>query len=213
MTDELFAYVSQHSPAPHPILNDIVEETQERSDRMMQISQDQGRFMHLMTKICGAQRAVEVGCFTGYSAVCMASALPDGACLYSLDINEETSRIAQRFFDEAELSDKIELMVAPALQSLETLLKAHGPDSFDLAFIDADKVNYPHYYEACLSLLRPGGVLIADNVLWGGSIVDESNQEDSTIALRAFNEKVFNDDRVSSTMLHIADGLYLVVKN
>ena len=213
MTEQLFEYVSKHSPAPHPILEKVVEATLERSDRMMQISQDQGAFMHLLTKMLGVKKAIEVGCFTGYSAISVASALPEGGLLYSFDIDPETSDLAQSFFREAELDEKIKVKIGPALTGLNQLLVDFGPESFDFAFLDADKENYSQYYERCLELLRPGGVILADNVLWGGSIIDQSNQDSSTLALRKFNDLVLNDNRVTSSMLHIADGIYMIVKN
>ncbi len=211
LTPALYDYLLQHAPEPHPILPEIAEATRSRSDQNMQISPDQGRFMHLLTKLLGAKKAVEVGCFTGYSAVAVASALPSDGKLISLDIDSETAQIAQSFFTKAGLDQKIEIKVAPALESL-TALAEESSGSFDLAFIDADKVNYQAYYEKCLQLLRPGGVILADNVLWSGSIIDSSNQEESTQALRQFNEFVKTDSRVSAMILPIADGLYLAVK-
>jgi predicted O-methyltransferase YrrM len=211
LTDNLYNYVVDHSRRPSPVLKALEEETAKLPMARMQIAGDQGSFLFFIAKLIGARRILEVGCFTGYSSICMATALPEQGRLVTLDISKEYTDIARKYWERAGLTSKIDLKLAPALESLETLI-GKG-EQFDLMFIDADKENMVNYYEAGLKLLRPGGLLVADNVLWGGSVVDSSNQETSTKAVRAFNEKVKADIRVDSTMLYMADGLFLVRKH
>lgn len=212
MYPDLWNYTMAHSPLPHTILNKVMEETMARKDKGMQISRDQGAFMHWLVKTTGARRCIEVGCFTGYSAIAVASALPPDGKLYTFDIEPETTRMAQGFFKEAGLDKKIEVRLGDAQANLKMLIQECGKETFDFAFIDADKTNYAKYYEACLSLLKPGGVMIVDNVLWGGKVVASDVQTEDTKAIRAFNDKLQTDDRVDAMILHISDGLYLVRK-
>lgn len=212
ITADLYQYIQAHNPPAHPILAELAELTQKRPDANMQISADQGSFLHLLARLIQAKRIVEVGCFTGYSAICMGSALPTDGKLITMDINPETAKIANSFFDRAGLSDRIELRQGEAIHSLQRLLEEFGPNSFDLAFIDADKENYTAYYEACLQLIRPYGLIAVDNVLWGGSVLDSQDQSTATVAIRQFNELLRQDHRVSRSMLTIADGLFLAVK-
>jgi predicted O-methyltransferase YrrM len=212
MTEDLYQYVMKFCPPPHAILPKVEELTAARKDKGMQISRDQGAFMHMLAKLMNAENAIEVGCFTGYSAISIATGLQKTGKLYTLDINEETAKIAKGFFAEAGLDKKIELMLGPANKSLETLVQKVGKNRFDLAFVDADKTGYLGYYEQLLGLIRPGGVIIADNVIWGGSVIDSTNQTEDTKALRKFTEVVCSDDRVSTMMLHISDGLLLIRK-
>lgn len=165
-----------------------------------------------MAKIIRAKRIVEVGCFTGYSAICLASALPPDDKLYTLDINPGTTAIAQRYFALAGLQDEIELKPAPALNSLLGLEKEHRLNSFDLMFIEADKENQAASYEWGLKLVRSGDLILTDNVLWSGAVIDQSRQDASTKAIRAFNDIVQADPRVDRTLLHISDGLYVIRK-
>jgi caffeoyl-CoA O-methyltransferase len=211
LTEELGRYLESHTPLVHPVLADLKRETATLPAARMQISPLQGSFMHLLTKLVGARKVIEVGCFTGYSAISMASALPQGGKLYTLDVSVDFTTIAKRYFAAAGLSDKIELKLAPALETLPALEQAHGA-SFDLMFIDADKGNMLAYYEWGLKLLRPGGLIIADNVLWGGSVADASDQEKDTVAIRRFNAAVAEDERVDRVMLPLADGLFLARK-
>lgn len=212
LTGELHAYIVDHCQAVNPVLPQLVAETKTLPGAGMQIAPDQGAFMHVLAKLVGARRIVEVGCFTGYSAICLAAALPDGGKLYTLDVNPETAAVAQRYFNASGLANKIELKLAPALETLAQLEKTHGPGSFDLMFIDADKENQAAYYEWGLKLLRSGGLILADNVLWGGAVIDPARQESSTKAIRAFNDMVKADERVDRMLLHISDGLYVARK-
>lgn len=212
MTAALYEYMAAHNPAPHPILTELAEITRRRPDSNMQISPDQGSFMHLLVALTASKKVVEVGCYTGYSAICMASALGSDGVLYTLDVNEDTSEIAKAYFQKAGLSERIRLRLGPALTSLQGLEEELGPETVDMVFIDADKENYEAYYRASMRLLRPGGLLIADNVLWGGSVLDEQDLSPSTVAIRQFNESVRQDNGIVSAMVPIADGLYLAVK-
>ncbi len=212
LSDQLHAYIVDHSQTINPVLPKLAAETRTLPSAGMQIAPDQGAFMHVMAKLVGAKKIVEVGCFTGYSAICLAAALPDGGKLVTLDINPDTTAVAQRYFAAAGLQSKIELRLGPALESLAELEKEHGAGSFDLMFIDADKENQAAYYEWGLKLLRPGGLILADNVLWGGAVIDDSRQDASTKAIRAFNDKVKGDERVDRMLLHISDGLFVIRK-
>lgn len=212
MYPSLWQYTMEHSPLPHPILTKVADETARRTDRGMQISRDQGAFMHWLVKTTQARRCLEVGCFTGYSAIAVASALPPDGKLYTLDIEPETSKLAEGYFKEAGLAGKVELRLGDAVTSLQKLQQEFGADSFDFAFIDADKSNYEKYYESTLRLLKPGGVLIVDNVLWGGRVVARDVQTEDTRAIRTFNDRVQKDERVDAMILHISDGLYLIRK-
>lgn len=212
LTDELHSYIVAHGQQIHQILPQLATETKTLPGAGMQIAPDQGMFMHLMAKLVGSKRIVEVGCYTGYSAICLGAALPPGGKLYTLDVNPDTTAVATRYFAAAGLADKIELKLGPGLDTLAALAKEHGPGSFDLMFIDADKENQLAYYEWGLKLLRQGGLILADNVLWGGSVIDPKNQEASTKAIRAFNDFVAKDERVDRMLLHISDGLFLARK-
>src|SRR5262249_19665786 len=162
-----------------------------------------GQFMALLAELIGARRAIEVGTFTGYSALCVASALPADGKLIACDISEEFTAVARRYWDRAGLADRIELRLAPALDTLKGLLASGGAGSFDFAFIDADKPQYDAYYEAVLKLLRPGGLVTIDNVLWSGAVADGRKRDADTLALRALNEKLRADKRISLSMLPI----------
>ncbi len=176
---------------------------------MMQIAPEQGAFMTLLTRLIGARRAVEVGTFTGYSALAIARGLPDDGRLLCCDVNEEWTAIGRRHWDRAGAGHKIELRLGPALDTLRALPPA---EAFDLAFIDADKENYLRYYEEILTRLRPNGVILVDNTLWMGAVVDPSATDDSTRAIRAFNDQVAADGRVDCVMLAVSDGLTLLRK-
>ena len=178
----------------------------------MQVSLEQGAFMKLLVRLLGARRALEVGTFTGYSALVVAEALPDDGLLIACDVSEEWTAIGRSFWERAGVADKIDLRLKPAVDTLDELIAAGDSGSFDFAFIDADKANYDAYYERCLTLLRRGGVVGIDNVLWGGRVVDERAQDDDTRAIRALNLKVHADERVDIAMLPIGDGLTLAVK-
>lgn len=212
LTKDLGDYLRNHSGPRNSVLESLEKETQARSDGIMQISPDQGRFLTLMTQVVNPDLALEIGCFTGYSAISIGQGLTGRGRLISLDMNDETGKIARSYFEKAELQDRVELRLGPALDSLNALEKEFGQESFGLAFIDADKVNYSNYFDACFKLLKPGGVMLFDNVLWNGSVADATVQDESTNAIRALNEKIKKDSRVDAVMLHIADGIYLARK-
>jgi predicted O-methyltransferase YrrM len=178
----------------------------------MQIGPDQAAFLALLVRSIGAQRCIEVGTFTGYSALAVAGALPEGGKLVCCDINEDWTSIARRYWDEAGVSARIELRLAPALDTLNALLSRDGAAHYDFAFIDADKSAYDGYYEACLKLLRPGGLIALDNMLWSGTVADPANRDPDTLALRALNAKIHADARVEATLLTIGDGVMLARK-
>lgn len=210
LTSETFQYIQSHTRLAHPILAKLAEETSKMPSGGMQISADQGAFMHLVTKLMKSRRALEIGCFTGYSALAVASALPEDGKLISLDVSEEFTAIAKRYWKQAGLENKIELKLAPALDTLPQLIKEYGEGSFDQAFIDADKGNYLHYYEACLKLVKPGGLIMIDNVIWGGAVADSKVQDADTVAIRSLNDLIHSDKRVETSFLSLSDGLYLV---
>ena len=190
------------------------EETQRELGRWsaMQVSPEQGAFMALLIKLTGTRRAVEVGTFTGYSALRVAEALPADGRLVACDVSAEWTAIGRRHWAAAGVADKIDLKLAPAVETLDALIAGGESGAFDFAFIDADKENYDAYYERCLTLLRPGGALAIDNVLWGGRVADAEHTDAATVAIRALNEKVREDARVDAAMLPIGDGLTLAVK-
>lgn len=179
---------------------------------MMQISPEQGQFMALLVELIGARRYLEIGVFTGYSAMTVAKAMGPEGRVVALDISEEFTAIAQDHWQQAGLANQIDLRLAPALESLETMLKSGEQNSFDLAFIDADKGNYLAYYEAALDLIRPGGLIGIDNVLWSGSVANPMDHRPDTEAIRAVNEAVSQDERVTLSMVPIGDGLTLARK-
>ena len=206
---ELHAYLVAHGTPPDPLLAELREVTKEKVGGMalMQIAPEQGAFMTLLTRLLDARLAVEVGTFTGYSALCIARGLPADGRLVCCDVSEEWTSIGRPYWEKAGVADRIDLRIAPALETLEAL-----PDerSIDFAFIDADKTNYRNYYEALLPRMRAGGVILVDNVLWGGSVVDETRDDEQTLAIRAFNDRIAADDRVEAVMLPISDGLTLI---
>lgn len=193
----------------HALLRRLRDETASHPRANMQISPDQGRFMQWLVATMGARRCLEVGTFTGYSSLAVALALPDDGTITCCDVNEEYTAIARRYWAEAGVADKVELRLAPALETLDALLEEGRAGSFDFAFIDADKTSYDGYYERCLKLLRPGGVIAFDNVLWGGRVADAAVDDEDTVALRALNDKLHGDARVDVSTLTIADGLTL----
>lgn len=188
------------------------DETAKLPWAMMQISPDQGAFLSLMVAAIGAKNAIEIGTFTGYSALAIARALPKNGTLICCDVSEEWTDIAQRYWKEAMLEKRIQLKLAPALDTLQDLIGKGREGSFDFAFIDADKTGYDAYYEACLKLLRPNGLIAIDNVLWSGAVADPTQTDADTQALRALNIKISNDARVDASLLTIGDGVMLVRK-
>lgn len=212
LDDRLYDYllsVTLHEPA---VLRELREETAQHPYGGMQIAPEQGQFMAWLIELIGAHRVLEIGVFTGYSSTCMALALPPEGRLIALDLSAEYTQTAQRYWQRAGVVDKIELRLGPALTTLDELILEDGNESFDLAFIDADKANYAHYYERSLELLRPGGLILIDNVLWGGKVADSAVQDEDTLAIRSLNDRIHGDKRVSAVLLPIADGLTLVRK-
>ncbi len=212
LDDRLYEYLLSVSLREPDILARLRDETLNRPDAQMQIAPEQGQFMALLLKLIGARRSLEVGTFTGYSALVCALALPEDGQLIALDINEETTAIAQRYWAEAGVENKIELRLGPAEDSLRNLIDSGDQGSFDFMFIDADKTGYPTYYEMGLQLLRPGGLVAFDNVLWAGRVADPAAEDDDTQALKALNVQLHADPRVDISMVPIGDGLTLARK-
>lgn len=210
INDPLYEYLLHVSLREPEILWRLRRETGYLEMANMQISPEQGQFMALLVRLLGVHRAIEVGVFTGYSALAVALALPRDGELIACDINRDWTDMAQRYWQEAGVAHKIDLRLAPAGQTLQKLIDGGGAGSFDFAFIDADKVNYPRYYEACLQLIRPGGLIAIDNVLWGGDVIDDDKQDEDTIAIREINEMLHADERVDISLVPIGDGLTLV---
>ena len=186
------------------------EETARMKSGGMQIGPDQAALLALLVRAIGARRALEIGTFTGYSALAVASALPPGGRLVCCDVSDEWTQVARRYWREAKLADRIDLRIAPANDTLAALTRDPGPDSFDFAFVDADKTGYDGYYERCLTLVRPGGLIAFDNTLWSGAVVDPARDDADTKALRALNTKAHTDPRVDACLLTIGDGVLLV---
>ena len=209
MTDALYAYMHRVSLRESDVQRRLREETAALEYSMMQISPEQGQLMRMLTGLIGARRAIEVGVFTGYSALSVALALPEDGELVACDVSEEWTAIARRYWAEAGVAEKIRLELAPATETLDALLAEGRAGDFDIAFIDADKTSYDGYYERCLELLRPGGLVLIDNVLWGGAVADEDNRSEDTLALRALNAKLRDDARIELCMLPVGDGLTL----
>ena len=210
LTAELYEYVVEHGARQDEVLRRLAAETEELGDiAVMQIAPEQGAFMTLLVRAIGAGRALELGTFTGYSAICIARGLREGGTLVTCDISGDWTQIARRYFDEAGVTDHIDLRLGPALETLRELPDA---EPFDFAFIDADKTEYPAYYEDCLRLLRPGGLIVLDNVLRGGQVLDGSADDPRTVATREVNERAIADERVDVAMLGVADGITLALK-
>lgn len=202
--------VSLREPA---ILRRLREETAAMPEHNMQIAPEQGQFMALLVRLTGARCAIEVGTFTGYSALAVALAMPDDGRIICCDTNEEYTDIARKYWDEAGVADKIDLRIAPALETLDALLDdPDEPRQFDFAFIDADKTNYNNYFERCFDLLKTDGMIAIDNTLWDGKVADEADLDEDTVAIRALNEKLYADERIDLSLVPIADGLTLCRK-
>ncbi len=206
--DTLYQYLIDQSIREHPAQTALREVTASHRAAGMQISPDQGQFMALLVKLTGARRAIEVGVFTGYSALTVALALPADGTLLACDISDEYTRIGRPYWAAAGVEHKIDLRLAPALQTLDAQLAAGQAGQFDFAFIDADKSAYDSYYERCLQLLRPGGLMAIDNTLWSGSVARPATDPD-TVALQQLNTKLHHDQRIDLSLLHIGDGVTL----
>jgi predicted O-methyltransferase YrrM len=205
MTDELVEYVRRWGVREHPVLAKLREDTARLPERQMQIGPDQGAFMALLVRLSGARRILEIGTFTGYSSTAMALALPDGGRITCCDVSREWTDRARLAWADAGVADRVDLLLGPAASTLERL----ETGSFDLAFIDADKPAYDAYYEGCLRLVRPGGLILLDNMLQGGRVADPASDGESVAAIRALNEKIAGDERVEMVLLPLADGLTL----
>jgi predicted O-methyltransferase YrrM len=212
MSDTLTAYMQKVSLREPDVLTRLREETSQQSMAMMQIAPEQGQFMQLLVKALGIRRAIEVGVFTGYSALCVALAMPDDGRIVACDVSTEWTDIARRYWKDAGVDHKIELRIAPAVETLDTLIGEQLENKFDFAFIDADKAGYKDYYERALVLIRPGVLIAIDNTLWNGNVADESNQTESTQAIRDLNRHIHADERVDISLLPIGDGLTLALK-
>lgn len=212
MTDDLYGYMLETSLREAPLLKRLRDETASHPRAGMQISPEQGQFMQLLARLTGARRCIEVGVFTGYSSLAVALVLPADGKILACDVSEEFTSVARRYWKEAGVAGKIELLLAPATETLDARLQAGEAGSYDLAFIDADKANYTQYYERILKLLRPGGLVLVDNVLWSGRMLDKDDKSEDTAAIRAFNQALHHDERVDLSMIPIGDGLTLARK-
>jgi predicted O-methyltransferase YrrM len=212
LDNQLYNYLLSVSLREPEILRKLRQETANHPHSGMQISPEQGQFMSLLVQLVGAKKTLEVGVFTGYSSLSVALVLPADGKIIACDVSEEFTAIARRYWQEAGVSDKIELRLAPALETLDQLLATGQAETYDFAFIDADKENYDIYYERSLQLVRPGGLIAIDNVLWSGQVAEKQNQDESTQAIRALNEKLHHDERVTLSLVPIADGLTLAIK-
>jgi caffeoyl-CoA O-methyltransferase len=212
VAENLADYIRRVTLREPEVLKRLREETAKLPNAIMQICPEQGQFMGLLMRLLGAKRTLEVGVFTGYSSTAVALALPDDGKIVACDVSAEYTSMARRYWREAGVEHKMDLRLAPAIKTLDALLVEGKSGSFDFAFIDADKENYGGYYERALKLLRPGGVIAVDNVLWHGKVLDESVQDADTRAIRALNEKLHRDERVIVSMLPIGDGLTLAYK-
>jgi predicted O-methyltransferase YrrM len=212
VSDELYKYILSVSLREPDILRRLREETEPYPHSIMQISPDQGQFMALLVRLIAATRTIDIGVYTGYSSLSVAMALPDDGKLVACDVNEEWTTIAKRYWAEAGVSHKVDLRLAPAIETLDNLLAEGLVGAFDFIFIDADKGNYDGYYERSLKLLRPGGLIAADNVLWSGRVLESGEYDPDTTAIKAFNAKLLADDRIFLSMAPIADGLTLALK-
>ena len=210
--DRIYDYLCDVSINEPELLTQLREETAQLEFSEMQISPEQGQFMSLLIKLTGAKRAIEIGTFTGYSSICLASAMPEDAKLICCDISAQWTAIAEKYWALAKLDKKITLYIQPAEQTLQMLLDNGAKKTFDFVFIDADKQNYILYYEMALELLKTGGLIAVDNTLWSGAVADPENTEPGTRAIRRFNEMLKQDNRVSTSLLTIGDGLTLILK-
>lgn len=209
---QLYDYLLTTSIREPEILWKLRQETANHPNGRMQISPEQGQFMRLLIQLLGAKKTLEVGVFTGYSSLSVALALPADGKIIACDVSEEFTAIARRYWQQAGVADKIDLRLAPAVLTLDALLADEQAETFDFAFIDADKENYDAYYERALQLVRPGGLIAIDNVLWSGKVANSQIQDQSTQAIRALNQKLHDDERVTLSLVPIGDGLTLALK-
>lgn len=212
LDSQLYNYFQSVSLREPDILAQLRQETARHPMGKMQIAPEQGQLMALLVRLMGAKKTLEVGVFTGYSSLAVALALPPEGKIVACDVDEAATAIAQRYWQQAGVSNKIDLHIAPAIETLDQLLAAGDAGTFDFAFIDADKRNYENYYERTLALVRPGGLIAVDNVLWSGRVADPQDPDKRTQAIRDFNHKLHQDSRVDLSLVPIADGLTLALK-
>ena len=211
--DALNQYISDHNNQDDELLENLRSETYLKTGRRMMISSDQAQFLRTLIALTQPKKILEVGVFTGYSSTVIARSIADDAHIFACDISEEWTAIAQKFWDKAGVKDKISLLLGEATETLSTLIQMGNSESFDLAFIDADKINYDTYFEMAYKLLKPGGAIIVDNVLWKGTVAQPERNDNDISALRLLNDKVAGDDRVISTLLPIGDGMLMIAKS
>jgi predicted O-methyltransferase YrrM len=207
LPEAISRYIAEHAVREAPVLQELREATRKVPSSGMQIGADQGQLMAMLVQLAGAKRCLEIGTYTGYSALAVALALPEDGRLVCCDLSEEWTAVGRPFWKKAGVEKKIELRIGPALETLNTL---SGP--FDFVFIDADKENYAAYYERCLALVRPGGLIVVDNVLWSGEVANPQANDAATAALKEFNDLVHRDERVDLAMLSVGDGVTLIRK-
>lgn len=213
LTELIYAYIMNNSLREPDVLRRLREETEATNPHaIMAISPVQGQFMMLLLKLISAKKTLEIGVFTGYSSLCTALTIPADGHVYACDVSEEWTSVARRYWAEAGVADKITLKLAPATETLDALLAGGHAGTFDFAFIDADKPNYDAYYERALKLVRKGGLLVFDNMLWYGKVADQSVMDADTVALRALNAKLHQDDRVFTSLIGVGDGMHLAIK-
>ena len=213
LTEQIYAYMLNNSLREPDVLRRLREETEATNPHaIMAISPVQGQFMMLLLKLISAKKTLEIGVFTGYSSLCTALTIPADGHIYACDVSEEWTSVARRYWAEAGVADKITLKLAPANETLDALLADGHAGTFDFAFIDADKSNYDGYYERALKLVRKGGLLVFDNMLWYGKVADETVVDADTVALRALNAKLHQDDRVFTSLIGVGDGMHLAIK-
>ena len=205
-------YLINVSVKEHSVLKILREETLKLDEFQMQISPEQGSFLSFLVNLINAKHTLDIGVFTGYSSLVVALQLPQNGYVTACDTNEEWTEIAQKYWKEAKVEDKIDLHIAPAVETLEKLISNGNEGLYDFSFIDADKINYQHYFEQSLVLVRKGGVIAIDNVLWGGRVLDNSDTDPATRAIREFNSRLYKDERVAISMIPIGDGLTLAQK-
>lgn len=212
LTDALQDYIAEIASDEPDLMRELRRRTDELPERLMQISPEQGQFLHVLVRALGVKRAIEVGVFTGYSLLSTALALPEDGTVIGLDNSPEWTKIAMEFCARAGVDGKVDMRVGDAVATLTRLVESGESGTYDFVFIDADKQNYENYFELALALLRPGGLVVVDNVLWHGAVIDDSAQDEETVALRAFNLRYSNDKRVDISLVPFADGLTFAVK-
>ena len=212
ITESIYQYLCDHSVREDPILKELRDYTYDMEERAMQIAPEQGQFMQMLVKLIGAKNTIEVGVFTGYSSLAIAFALPEDGRIVACDVNPQYTSVAEKFWVSAGVREKIDLRIGPAKDTLLGLINGGFTGTFDFAFIDADKINYDHYYELCLQLIRPGGLITVDNVLWGGAVSDDAINDVDTNAIRALNDKLHQDKRIDLSLVPVGDGLTLAMK-